>query len=338
MAIDSPDEAAGYYNKALKERKEPMVIRDLGKALVKTHDYKNAIDYYSDALKGFTDLNNNNIVNYYEIATDQIRIMLKLSENEPEKAHGLQTQLEKHIEKLTEDIKKNDDYRLRKMLSNFKVMLSKVIKMGYLEKKKGEAKEIYKNLEEALKLSKEVKSRLRETNNKQGETEEKAFMSEICFEIGKYYEVIETQLDFAEKAYIESFNNWDTNQKSLFALSNVYVKKGNLTEAHKYADLLLRINEDNEEAIQLLISILNSKKSNEFTITYLEGILEKQSLSFKLIELYIEIVRRVGKINKAKDIINKCDKKLKYTYSPGLNYCKGLLFRYSGEINVSSII
>jgi hypothetical protein len=59
--------------------------------------------------------------------------------------------------------------------------------------------------------------------------------------------------------------------------------------------MLLRINEDNEEAIQLLISILNSKKSNDFTITYLEGILEKQSLSFKLIELYIEIVRRVGK-------------------------------------------
>ncbi len=29
----------------------------------------------------------------------------------------------------------------------------------------------------------------------------------------------------------------------------------------------------------------------------------------------------------------KCDRKLKYTYSPGLNFCKGLYFRYIGEIN-----
>ncbi len=38
-------------------------------------------------------------------------------------------------------------------------------------------------------------------------------------------------------------------------------------------------------------------------------------------------------MNKAKDIITKCDKKLKYTYSPGLNFCKGLYFRLIGEIN-----
>ncbi len=59
--------------------------------------------------------------------------------------------------------------------------------------------------------------------------------------------------------------------------------------------MLLRINESNEDAIQLLITIINSKKSNDYTINYLETILEKQPLSFKLIELYIDVVRRVGK-------------------------------------------
>lgn len=73
------------------------------------------------------------------------------------------------------------------------------------------------------------------------------------------------------------------------------MKKGNLNEAHKYADNLLRLNESNEEAIKLLITIINAKKNNEFTITYLEGILEKQPLSFKLIEIYIDVLRRVGK-------------------------------------------
>jgi hypothetical protein len=75
------------------------------------------------------------------------------------------------------------------------------------------------------------------------------------------------------------------------------LKKQNFTEAHKYADILLRLNESNEEAIKLLISIINSKKSNDFTINYLENILEKQPLSFKLIEIYIDILKRVGKYN-----------------------------------------
>ncbi len=83
--------------------------------------------------------------------------------------------------------------------------------------------------------------------------------------------------------------------RALYSVANNYVKKQNFTEAHKYADILLRLNESNEENIKLLISIINSKKSNEFTINYLETILEKQPLGFKLIEIYIDIVKRVGK-------------------------------------------
>jgi hypothetical protein len=71
------------------------------------------------------------------------------------------------------------------------------------------------------------------------------------------------------------------------------LKKNNLTEAHKYADILLRLNENNEEAIKLLVSIINAKKSNEFTINYLENIIEKQPLGFKLIEIYIDIVTQL---------------------------------------------
>jgi hypothetical protein len=78
-------------------------------------------------------------------------------------------------------------------------------------------------------------------------------------------------------------------------VANIYVRKGNLNEAQKWADGLLKINESNEEAIQLLVTIINAKKNNDFTISYLEGILEKQPLSFRLIEIYIDILRRIGK-------------------------------------------
>jgi len=35
-----------------------------------------------------------------------------------------------------------------------------------------------------------------------------------------------------------------------------------------------------------------------------------------------------------KNIFERCEKKLKFTYSPGLHYCRGVYNRYLGEINV----
>jgi tetratricopeptide (TPR) repeat protein len=334
MSIDSPDEAVIYYSKALKERNDASVMRDLGRALVKTHDYKKGIAYYLESLKDFqTKVNNTNILTYYEIAQDFINIMFKLASTDVNKNLNLKLHLETFIERLTEDIKKNDDYQLKKKLSYFKFMLSKALKNIFMENKSIQSGDIYKCLEETLKLTKEVISKLRELKNESAIKEEKEFLSDICLEIGKYYDNIDPQVDFAERAYLESINNSPSNESALYLLANVYVKKNNFPEAHKFADMLLRLNENNEEAIKLLITIINSKKSNEFTIGYLENILEKKPLSFKLIEIYIDIVRRVGKLNKAKDMINKCDKKLKYTYSPGLNFCKGIYYRYIGEIN-----
>lgn len=337
MSIDSPDEAAIYYSKALKERNDPSVIRDLGRALVKTHDYKKGIQYYLESLKDFSQfLSSSNILTYYEIAQDFINLMFKLASTDANKNLNIKLHLETFIERLTEDIKvsvTDIDYHLKKKLSYFKFMLGKALKNIFLENDSIQRGDIYKCLEEALKLTKEVISKLRELKNESLIKEEKEFLSDICLEIGKYYDTIDPQLDFAERAYLESINNSQINESALYLLANIYVKKNNFPEAHKYADMLLRLNENNEEAIDMLITIINSKKSNEFTIGYLENILEKKPLSFKLIEIYIDIVRRVGKIDKAKDMISKCDKKLKYTYSPGLNFCKGVYFRYIGEIN-----
>jgi len=186
----------------------------LGKALVKTHDYKNALNYYIDSLNKFCEnLNSNNIVTYYEIAADFVDILYKLSFTELGKSTNMKTHLEGFIDKLSDDLKKYDDYQLKQKLANFKFMFSKVLKKLYLDSKSVNHNEIYKNLEDALKLTKEVISKLRDLKNEISINAEKEFLSEICLEIGRYYENIEPQLDFAEKAYLESFNNYNSNEK-----------------------------------------------------------------------------------------------------------------------------
>jgi tetratricopeptide repeat protein 21B len=52
MHIQEPEEAIEYYQKALeKDRDDTILVREVGKALVMTHDYNRAIKYYEDTLK-----------------------------------------------------------------------------------------------------------------------------------------------------------------------------------------------------------------------------------------------------------------------------------------------
>ena len=191
-----------------------MVIKELGRALVKMHDYKSAINFYIDSLNGFSDqINSNNIIAYYDISFDFISILYKLSFTELKKNTNIKTHLENFIERIIEHLKKYDDYNLKQKLSKFKYILSKVLKDEYLESKNEYQNEIFKNLEQSLKLQKEVLSKIRETKNEKNILNEKEFISDICFEIGKYYETIEFQFEIAEKAYFESYNFNMKNEK-----------------------------------------------------------------------------------------------------------------------------
>ena len=103
-------------------------MRDLGRSLVKTHDYKNAMKYYDDSLNNYVEFNSTNIIYYYEIATDFVNILFKLSENQADELEILQKHLENFIERLTNDIKAYDSHKLKRNLAYFKFTLARVFK------------------------------------------------------------------------------------------------------------------------------------------------------------------------------------------------------------------
>jgi hypothetical protein len=160
-----------------------------------------------------SNLDSNNIVIYYEIATDFVLILQKLAGDDLPKNNSLKSYLDSFIIKITDDLNRFDDHLLKKKAAYFKFMLAKVLKIIFLENKSFNPSDVYKQLEDSLKLSKNVLSRFRELRNESAVKEEKFFLSEICFEIGHYYETIEPQIDFAEKAYSEALNNSPENEK-----------------------------------------------------------------------------------------------------------------------------
>ena len=130
MNINSPDEAVVYYEKALQEKEnDPTVLRDLGRALIQTHDYKKANNYYLDSLEKLSkkdDSKGGSIYAFFDIATDFSNLMLKLSAVDPKNNAILKKRLEGFIDKLSQDSKNIDDWQLKKKLANFKCFLAKV--------------------------------------------------------------------------------------------------------------------------------------------------------------------------------------------------------------------
>ena len=347
MDINSPDEAVDYYKKAINIKNDMEVMRDLGRALVRTHDYKEAIDYYMQSSEiDERGINNQNVLNYWEMINDFLDLMFLLArnsdENDPKaknsKVSALKTQIETNIEKINKYIHKYDDYHLKSILARFKFMEAQVINSLYQEDKDSVKKEsIYATLEETVKIEKEALSRLKELKDEKGKKESMEFLSQVWYQIGRYYELLEPKLEFCQKAYAESVKNDQTNTQALYAISNLLMKKGIYGEAQSYIDLLLHEDESNDDALALLVSVLNAQINKENALAYLENTIKRQPNSYHLIELYISILQRSGNLTNAKDILHKSERTLKYIYTPGLYYCKGLFYRNMGEINKALI-
>ena len=217
-------------------------------------------------------------------------------------------------------------------------MEAQVINSLYQEDKDSVKKEsIYATLEETVKIEKEALSRLKELKDEKGKKESMEFLSQVWYQIGRYYELLEPKQEFCQKAYAESVKNDQTNTQALYAISNLLMKKGIYGEAQSYIDLLLHEDESNDDALALLVSVLNAQINKENALTYLENTIKREPNSYHLIELYISILQRSGNLTNAKDILHKSERSLKYIYTPGLYYCKGLFYRNMGEINKALI-
>ena len=346
MVINAPDEAAEYYKKALKIKSDMEVMRDLGRALVKTHDYKEAMGYYLETSKmDERMINNQTVVYFWQMMEDYIDLMYLLARNTEtnedekfQKINNLKEQIEINIKKINGYLSKYNETHLQSILAKFKFILSKVLKFLYLEKKGNiQKKDIFKQLEEATRLQKDVLNKLNESKIEDQIKIAKDLLSQIWYEMGQYYELIEPKQDNCEKSYLESVNYDDTNIQALLRLSYTLMSRGKYTEAQNYINILLKEDESNEEALALLVSVLNAKKDNESALDYLVGMIQRQPNSYHLIELYISILLRSGDISNAKDVLYKSERTLKFTYTPGLYFCKGLYHKYLGETNKALI-
>uniref|UniRef100_A0A671XG31 Tetratricopeptide repeat domain 21B n=1 Tax=Sparus aurata TaxID=8175 RepID=A0A671XG31_SPAAU len=289
-----PEKAIEVYEQALKKNpKDGALASKIGKALVKTHNYVKAINYYEVALK----TEQQNFLRY-----DLAELLMKMKQYERcERVlhEALEHEPDCQNQRLTRKCKKKKKNVLKLMEDNVQ---AKVLKRVQLEQP------------DAVPVQKQL-------------------AAEICAEIAKHYTSqrgYERAVKFYKEAlvYCETDRKVMLELARLYLNLNevdacqeqcsVILKSDQFNEdaTLMIADIMFR-KQDYEQAVFHFQQLLERKPDNYLTLSRLVDLLRRAG--------------KLEEIPRFIDMAEKYSSRTKF--DPGFNYCKGLYLWYTGEPN-----
>ncbi|XP_032656726.1 tetratricopeptide repeat protein 21A [Chelonoidis abingdonii] len=298
MNIQEPEKAVEVYGAA--QRKNPLdatLARKIGQAYVKTHQYNKAINYYEVALK---------MSEQDFLCHDLAELFLKLKKFN--KAEGVLNQAVEHDSV-------ND---LPSMMKDVKslLLLAKVYKNHKKEEVMGT---LNKACDIQLRILKRIPLEQPELIPSQ-----KQLTSLICVQFAEQY-LIEKDYVQAVKWYKDALCYTQTDSKVLLQLACLYLTQGDIESCEHHCALLLQDDNCNEIATMMMADLMFRKQKYEQAINLYQNVLDKAPDNFSVMERLIDLLRRSGKLDKAKYFFEMAKKKsTRALLEPGYNYCKGL--------------
>ncbi|KAH0621443.1 hypothetical protein JD844_022770 [Phrynosoma platyrhinos] len=222
-----PEEAIEVYEQALKKNpRDGALARKIGNALVKTHNYSKAINYYEAALK----TGQQNFLSY-----DLAELLLKL--NQYDKAEKVLQQVLDHesgndLSSLMEDIR-------------YQVLLAKVYS------KMERTEDAVVSLQQARDLQTKVLKRI-QIEQLDAVPVQKQLAAEICAEIAKH-SATQRNYEKAIKFYKEALVYCETDNKMM---ADLMFRKQDYEQAVFHFQQLLDRNPDNYATLSRLIDLL----------------------------------------------------------------------------------
>lgn len=189
------------------------LVREVGKALVMTHDYKRAIKYYETTLLEDPKL--------LDLRTDLADLYIKLRAFEDAKRVLIDALKFLKDQKADIDMKSKNVHYLLMMAKVF--LEEDMLQPDWHFKENIDAKQA---LIEARALQTEVIEMCRELSSDRLD-QERQLAAEISFKLAKYMEERDGNLPDAITAYNDCLSRKDDHKDSIFALARLYQNMGN---------------------------------------------------------------------------------------------------------------
>jgi len=303
LSIQEPLKAIETLKKALKlDDNNAEIMSKIGRALVTTHNYDDAIRYYENA----TSANPTHTDLHYDLA----HLFMKLRRFE---------EAERVLSKVMTQLQVNpNDFTTTNKLVRALFLLSEIH-----EKNKNHQAAV-----EALLKAKSVQQQLLRSFPSEEERKPHAIVaSNISHRIAQLHK--SDQVKMTE--YLTEAANFYKTEDVLLALAEVHLNKQDLETAEKHCLQLLTNNPSNERATMMLADIMFRKNKFEEAIQYFEKLLHSNATNFTVLSQLIHLLQRAGKVYEVEKFLKKASKQVKGANDAGLHYCKGLFQRYSNN-------
>ena len=310
MQIQEPEKAVRAFESALEFfPKDAELMSRIARALVTTHDYQRAIDYYTKAIY----ISRGNWTLQLEVSTLLVRLRqwavaitslnkcLDRPRDNPTSAENLSTDVEAWT------------------------IMARVYKGS------GDMDSYVEACMRALDLQKQLLSKMR------GETLEalqahRMKAAGICYDLAEYYNHKARKPDKALELYNDALRLCDTHAGSLLALAQLHLSNGNLDLCQQQCMSLLKSEPDNEEGSVMLAEIMFHKENYESAIFHFQQLMEKTPNHWVALTNLISLLRRAGRLDDVPKYFAAAEAASpKSIMDPGFHYCKGLHQRYIND-------
>lgn len=301
MSIQEPDEAVEAYRQAvLQDPLDPMLASKLGRAYVKTHQYKKAISYYKDAIT---------VPENYQLKLDLAELYLKLKQY---------TNAEQIILEDIENNQRHDD-DMSKLQTRTKLLLL----LARVREKSGNIGSSLTTLKEARDNQYRIQQRTNIDQNANSREQHK-ILSKICNLMAEQSMMIRDS-EQAILHYKEAikFSPQDIAQQA--SLARLFMQLNRMQECQNLCALILD-NDPNDESAQIMMADLSFRRMDFENAAYhfSQLILNKPTYWTALARL-IEVMRRSGCLSDSLNFIERAEEAAENVNVPGLGFCKGKL-------------
>lgn len=310
--IQEPEKAILAYEKAkaLAPNNSDLLVR-IGRAMVATHKYQEAVNYYTDALGGDESL--------FNVRADLAMLLWRLG----------------HIKKALDVLHAAPVYTKEPDAEeDIKISIERVNCMLIIYKIYHEQKRKTNEIEALQKartyqfhvLETKLRSETRETTLQQ-----KSIMSTICTEMGKHYEG-ENNEDKARECFSEALKFDDSHEEAMVAMARILVRADDVDQCESLCGNILRMNPNCEEAVVILADLMVRKERADEAEHHFEQLMEKKRDNYAALSQYIVLMNRAGRIQDAKSWLDRASENVSQDHvDPGLDYARGLYELYSNN-------
>ncbi|CAM9140679.1 unnamed protein product [Discosporangium mesarthrocarpum] len=310
MRIQMPEAAIDSFEIALEmDPSDAALAGKIGCALVSTHDYRRAVDYYRKAVRGAP--------RNTSLRHDLARLCLKLRRFED--ASGV---LE---EGMTED--RSD---LEAMRSDVQTLLI----AAEVHQAAGRNDLSEEALAKAQDLQGSVLDRVRSESTDRI-TEAKSLLARICREQAKLMSNINTNEEQALHFYKAALRADDVDEESMIGLARAHLRRNEPEECEQFCNTALRVSGgENEEAKMVLAEVVFLRGQHGKAIQCYEDVLRKSPNNYTALSKIIGLLRRAGQLSQVPTLLSSAERgDPRSSAHAGLRYCRGLYLRYTNDMH-----